>query len=151
EPLDEFHAWLARQRRPAVPAPPEPDPEMEALSEPGPETTPADSAAARRRADRLRLGRAVYLDPEHRCVECHVVRGVNERVESPGERQVDGPDLTHVASRRILAGGLLRTSRGAMSGWLANPQVLKPGGLMPRIPLEPAELKALTDYMMSLR
>jgi cytochrome c oxidase subunit 2 len=151
EPESEFRGWLERQRRPAAPVAPPPDPAEAAMVEPGPAMTPADSAAALDRNARLRLGREVYLDPEHRCTSCHVIRGVNERVPSPGERQVDGPDLTHVASRRILASGLLRTTRGNMAGWLANPQVLKPGNLMPRIPLEPHELQALTDYLMSLR
>lgn len=159
EPESQYRAWLARQRRPAAPLPPEPDPAMAAMEEPGPVAGPEGAAgvagvardSAIARAARLRRGRSVYLDPEHRCTSCHVIRGVNERVPSPGEPQVDGPDLTHVASRRIMAGGLLAVNRGNMAGWLANPQVLKPGNRMPRIPLEPADLTALTDYLMSLR
>jgi cytochrome c oxidase subunit 2 len=150
EPEREFRAWLERQRRPAAPLPPPPG-ASEELAEPGPPVPAGDSVATVERAARLRQGRDVYLDPEHRCTSCHVIRGVNQRVVSPGERQVDGPDLTHMASRRVMAGGRLRTNRGNMGGWLANPQVLKPGNLMPRIPLEPAELNALVDYMMSLR
>jgi cytochrome c oxidase subunit 2 len=151
EPDDEFTGWLERQRRPAAPPAPPPDQAGDTLAEPGPVVPSADRAAALARNARVRQGRSVYLDPEHRCTSCHVIRGVNERVESPGERQVDGPDLTHVASRRRIGAGLLTTNRGNMAGWVANPQVLKPGNLMPRIPLEPAELQALTDYLMSLR
>ena len=151
EPEAEFRAWLQRQRRPAAPVPPAWDPAAEAMSEPGPEMTPADSAVARRRNERIRSGREVYLDPEHRCTACHVIRGVGNGAPGPADQLMAGPDLTHVASRRMLAAGLLEMNRGNMAGWVANPQVLKPGNLMPRIPLEPDELNALVDYLMSLQ
>lgn len=150
EPEPAFREWLDAQRRPASPVSRDPSSAAEAAIASGPAQERMDSAALAVE-ERVRRGREVYLDPAHRCTSCHVVRGVNERVPSAGQRQVEGPDLTHVASRRLLAGGLLAMNRGNLAGWLANPQVLKPGNLMPRIPLEPEELNALTDYLMSLR
>lgn len=159
EPEEEFRAWLARQRRPAAAVAPAPDSVSEAMDHPGPPVPDSVRAAGLARNARIRRGREVFLDPANRCVACHTVRGETDgrgtaEQASPGDtaaRTVVGPDLTHVASRRTLAAGLLRTNRGNMAGWIANPQVLKPGNLMPRIPLEPAELNALLDYLMSLR
>ena len=42
-----------------------------------------------------------------------------------------GPDLTHLMSRATIAGGELPNNPGFLSGWIANPQNLKPGSLMP--------------------
>lgn len=158
-PEPEFRAWLMHQRRPAAPVPPAPDPAEEAMMEPGPAVPDSVRAAALDRNARIRRGRAVFLDPVNRCAECHAIRGETdvagrERPGAPGEppgRTAEGPDLTHVASRRTLAAGLLTTNRGNMGGWISNPQALKPGNLMPHIPLEPADMNALLEYLMSLR
>jgi len=77
------------------------------------------------------------------CASCHSVRGTS----AAGTL---GPDLTHVASRLTLGAGVLSTTHASMAGWIANPQQLKPGNLMPSVPLPPADLRALTAYMMSL-
>ncbi|HSH46663.1 MAG TPA: cytochrome c oxidase subunit II, partial [Longimicrobiales bacterium] len=145
QPEEEFRAWLQAQARPA----------------PGPARAPATA-----RADRIRRGREVFFAEENRCASCHVIRGENDepgRVAAggtlapaaapgdPPDRTAEGPDLTHVASRRTLAAGLLPNTRGSMGGWVANPQVLKPGSLMPRVPLEPGDLNALLEYLMTLR
>ena len=132
ESEDEFREWLARQQRPA--------------------TGLATDA-------RVRLGREVFLAPENRCADCHVVRGDTDvagltEPGAPGEppgRTAEGPDLTHVASRLSLGAGVLTMNRGNMGGWITNPQVIKPGNLMPRVPLEPEEMNALLEYLMSLR
>jgi cytochrome c oxidase subunit 2 len=151
EPDSAFRAWMARQRRPAAPVAPAADPAADSMDPAGPAVTDSMREAGSARNARIRRGREVFMDPEHRCAECHTIRGESVREGSPGPRPTDGPDLTHVAGRRRLAGGLLETNRGNLAGWLANPQVLKPGNLMPRIPLEPDELTALVDYLMSLR
>ena len=85
-------------------------------------------------------GREVYL--EKGCQSCHVIRGL-------GGVPV-GPDLTHVASRTILAAGVLDMSPENMARWLRNPQEVKPGNLMPGVDFTEEELEALVAYMMSL-
>lgn len=45
--------------------------------------------------------------------------------------------LTHLASRRTLAAGLLPNTTGALEGWIADPQSAKPGVKMPRSYLPP--------------
>jgi cytochrome c oxidase subunit 2 len=79
------------------------------------------------------------------CSACHTVRGVTPAREA-------GPDLTHVASRLTIAAGTLPMSLGALEGWIANPQALKPGALMPRLDAHTGpELRALASYVASLR
>jgi cytochrome c oxidase subunit 2 len=78
------------------------------------------------------------------CHECHTVRGTQAR-------GVDGPDLTHVGSRRALAAGALRNHIGAMAGWIAGAQDVKPGNLMPSSrEFSGYELRALSAWLESL-
>lgn len=90
--------------------------------------------------DRQR-GRDVFVDAA--CVMCHQVRG------TPSGGRV-APDLTHLASRRTLAAGLLRMAPENIAGWLADPQGLKPGNNMPKVDLSPDDLQALTLYLAGL-
>ncbi|HKU59947.1 MAG TPA: cytochrome c oxidase subunit II [Gemmatimonadales bacterium] len=77
------------------------------------------------------------------CSLCHTVRG-------SGAGGALGPDLTHLASRGMIGAGLLPNTRGHLAGWVANPQALKPGVLMPAVPLSPTDLTALLAYLESL-
>jgi len=78
------------------------------------------------------------------CDSCHAIAG------TPAEGRA-GPDLTHIASRRTLGAGTVENNRGNLSGWLSDPQHLKPGNLMPRTYLEPKDLHNLVLYLESLR
>jgi cytochrome c oxidase subunit 2 len=62
-----------------------------------------------------------------------------------------GPDLTHIGSRRSIAAGTLAMSRGALQGWIVQPQAVKPGTMMPPIPLSPADAGAASRYLAGLR
>ncbi len=79
------------------------------------------------------------------CAACHTVRGTdaNGRV---------GPDLTHVASRRTLAAGVLPNDGATMRRWIAHADALKPGVRMPSYrQLSQADIDMLARYMESLR
>jgi cytochrome c oxidase subunit 2 len=78
------------------------------------------------------------------CGYCHTVRGTQA-----GGRM--GPDLTHVASRRTLAAGLLPNTPGHLGGWIANPQALKPGSNMPWVPMSRDEFRLVHLYLQTLR
>ena len=79
------------------------------------------------------------------CATCHTVRGANAS-------GIIGPDLTHVGSRRTLGAGLLPNGVGALGGWIADSQALKPGNRMPTFTsLSAADLRAVAAYMASLR
>jgi cytochrome c oxidase subunit 2 len=92
--------------------------------------------------ERTRRGADVFLV---HCARCHAVRG------TPAFFGLGGPDLTHVASRRTLAAGTFPNVQGTLAGWIADPQTLKPGNRMPRIPLPPDEFHAVLEYVGSLR
>jgi cytochrome c oxidase subunit 2 len=87
-------------------------------------------------------GREVFLT--HSCVLCHTVRGTDA-----GSKV--GPDLTHLASRRMIAGATLSNEAGSLAGWITDPQRVKPGVLMPANPLPPDDLDALVTYLRSLQ
>jgi cytochrome c oxidase subunit II len=78
------------------------------------------------------------------CGACHTVRGTDHTGTA-------GPDLTHLASRRTLAAGVLENRRGQLAGWVVDPQEVKPGNLMPPTPLNADELADLIAYLEGLR
>jgi len=91
----------------------------------------------------IAAGRQLFVTTE--CAQCHTVRGAVARADS-------APDLTHVGSRLTLAAGTLPNSLGAIEGWIANPQALKPGAKMPTLRAYTGpELRALAAYLESLK
>ena len=104
-----------------------------------------DAWLARQRQPARPLGTAAGRTAfERRCGSCHTVRGTTAT-------GTEGPDLTHIASRRTLASASLPNTRARLGGWIVHAQSLKPGSLMPDVPLEPRELEGILDYLMSLR
>jgi cytochrome c oxidase subunit 2 len=77
------------------------------------------------------------------CIGCHTIRGVSAGVL--------GPDLTHLASRRTIAGGLLPNTPEHLARWLKNPPAVKPGSLMPDLALSDQDVAALVAYLQTLR
>jgi cytochrome c oxidase subunit 2 len=86
-------------------------------------------------------GREVFLT--HACLMCHTIRGTDA-----GSRV--GPDLTHVASRNMIAAETLPNTPGALAGWIVDPQRIKPGTQMSPNPLAPDDLQAVVTYLQSL-
>lgn len=93
-------------------------------------------------AEAARAGSAVFARVG--CAACHTVRGTSAAGRI-------GPDLTHVASRRTIAAGMLPNTPGHLAGWISNAPALKPGTLMPAMALRPRELHALVAYLQTLR
>ena len=62
-----------------------------------------------------------------------------------------GPDLTHLMSRATIAGGELPNNPGFLSGWIANPQNLKPGSLMPNPELSGPDLASIRSFLVTLK
>jgi cytochrome c oxidase subunit II len=99
-----------------------------------PAADPSDPEAAR--------GKQVFLT--HACLMCHTIRGTDA-----GSRT--GPDLTHLASRKMIAAETLPNTRGALAGWIIDPQRIKPGNRMAPNPLAPDDLQALITYLQTLQ
>jgi cytochrome c oxidase subunit 2 len=98
-----------------------------------------------------RAGREVFVA---HCGSCHTIQGVDTQanaVRASAAGGVPGPDLTHVMARSNLAGETVPNTIGGISGWIANPQALKPGARMPVTYLSGPELSAVVSYLETLR
>jgi cytochrome c oxidase subunit 2 len=91
-------------------------------------------------AGNVDTGWKVFLD---QCAGCHAVRGT----QAAG---IHGPDLTHLNSRRLLAGGLLTNTPEHLERWITHAQELKPGARMPSMVLTAAEVSALSAFLSTL-
>ena len=80
----------------------------------------------------------------YRCGSCHTVRGT-------GAGGTVAPDLTHLMSRRTIAAGTLPNTIGSLSGWIANPQAIKPGNRMPVLYLSGPDLETLRSFLITLK
>ena len=79
------------------------------------------------------------------CGACHSVRGT-------AAGGTIGPDLTHVGSRLSLAAGVLANSPADAERWIASPQHIKPGALMPPFGMLPAnDVQQIVTYLQALR
>lgn len=79
-----------------------------------------------------------------RCGICHAVRGTTAG-------GILGPDLTHVMSRETIAAATIPNNPGGLSAWIANPQHVKPGNLMPNLDVSGPQLAAIRQYVESLK
>jgi cytochrome c oxidase subunit 2 len=78
-----------------------------------------------------------------RCASCHAVSG------TPAGGIV-GPDLSHLLSRATLAAGTIPNDTAHLDAWIADPAAIKPGVLMPKVPLTAAERSQVVAYLQSL-
>lgn len=100
------------------------------------EAKPAiESAAARE-------GRDAFFAQS--CVNCHTIRGTAAHGKV-------GPDLTHFASRKTMAGGMIPLNLENVRYWIRDPQSVKPGCLMPAFGLSDRDVTRIADYLMTLR
>ena len=97
-------------------------------------------AAAPPPSESARTGQVHFL---LRCGACHTVRGTR----AGGEL---GPDLTHLMSRTTLAAGVLPNTVGHLSGWVADPQHVKPASRMPNLELSGPQLDVIRSYLLTL-
>jgi len=101
-----------------------------------PAVTPADGTPAA-------AGKELFLNKG--CTSCHVIDGV------ANSAQVAAPDLTHIASRDVIAGGSLNFTEDDLKAWLANPPAMKPGSYMPNLHLSADDIDSLIAYLETLK
>jgi cytochrome c oxidase subunit 2 len=91
----------------------------------------------------VRKGKEVFLAQS--CINCH-------RVGGTPARGTFGPDLTHLMSRDTLAAGMVPNDREGkkLREWIANPQTIKTGCLMPAFGLSESDLDRVVRYLRSL-
>lgn len=78
------------------------------------------------------------------CVNCHAIQGSDTKSNA-------GPDLTHLASRRYLGAGIIPNTPENLRRWLADPQQVKPGVLMPNFKLSDEQIEHLLAYFATLQ
>lgn len=77
------------------------------------------------------------------CGNCHHINGLNEP-------KAIGPDLTHLAGRKMLFSDYKPNTIDNLKAWLKNPQHVKPGARMPNFILNDDEVSQLTAYLNQL-
>jgi cytochrome c oxidase subunit II len=85
-------------------------------------------------------GEGLFL--ESSCAGCHAVQGTDAVATL-------GPDLTHLASRRTLAGTVTNTPENLFR-FIRDPHDIKPGVTMPPAELDDDEVQAIVDYLGTL-
>ena len=86
-------------------------------------------------------GRRVFL--EYACRNCHGVAGLTEADFAP--------DLTHLMSRNLIAGGMLPNTADNLKAWIEDPQAIKPGCDMPALQLTRQEIEDVVAYLTTLK
>jgi cytochrome c oxidase subunit 2 len=80
---------------------------------------------------------------DERCAGCHAIRGTDAE-------GAQAPDLTHLATRRLIAAGALTNTPAHQLDWIEHAQRIKPDALMPDIALTVADAHALSAYLSTL-
>ena len=101
------------------------------LKPPSPPATPLAQA-----------GQAIFTSRQ--CASCHMIAGTSASAQV-------APDLTHFASRNSIAAGRLPMDHESLTAWIADPQAVKPGNNMPKVPLSPDELRSVVAYLEGLK
>lgn len=78
------------------------------------------------------------------CAMCHTVAGTTAG-------GTVGPDLTHFASARSVAASTLPMTKANIRRWVDDPQGVKPGTKMPKVPIQPNDLNAVVSYLETLK
>lgn len=100
------------------------------------------AAAIEPAGDDAKRGQARF--GELTCANCHNIRGINSQKQY-------GPDLTHVASRKMLAAERIENIPENLKNWLHEPDVVKPKCEMPNLKLSGDDLNELTAFLESLK
>jgi len=74
------------------------------------------------------------------CIGCHMINGAG--ATGPG------PDLSHIGSQPYDG---LGNSASDLTKWLQDPQAVKPGTIMPKLPLTQPQIDALVQYLLTLK
>jgi cytochrome c oxidase subunit II len=86
-------------------------------------------------------GQTVFM--RSACINCHTVAGT----VATGRF---GPDLTHLESRDTIASGPVKNTPENLRQWIADPNSMKPGVLMPSMHLNDHDLDVITAYLTTL-
>jgi cytochrome c oxidase subunit 2 len=103
-----------------------------------------DQLAAPSKLNSADAQRGEQLFTERTCANCHTVMG------TPANQRI-GPDLTHIASRRMLAAGAAENTPENLALWLHDPNTFKPWSNMPNLKLSSDDVRDLVAYLETLK
>ncbi len=132
EPRDQFDRWAAGQRAPVA--------QVSAAQVSVAQTSAGQVSATD--APSVAHGLAIFQSTA--CVNCHTVRGTDANGRF-------GPDLTHLMTRETLGSGVAMNTPEDLRIWVHDPNVMKPGALMPAMNLSDHDLDDLVAWMETLR
>jgi cytochrome c oxidase subunit 2 len=78
------------------------------------------------------------------CAGCHTIRG------TPAQGTV-GPDLTDFGARTTIGARTVENTPSNLAQWIVDAQQMKPGALMPPLPLSSRDLNNIIAYLESLK
>lgn len=78
------------------------------------------------------------------CFACHAI----DNTDFAG---TVGPNLTDIGGRLTLAAGMMENTPENMAAWIGDPQGIKPGSGMTRMPVTADEMDDLVTYLLSLK
>ena len=88
-------------------------------------------------------GRETFLSLA--CTGCHTVQGTTAAGKV-------GPELTHVASKKSIAGGVVSpVTEENLTRWIKNPPAVKPGTLMPNLGLSDEQIHDIVQWLLTLK
>jgi cytochrome c oxidase subunit 2 len=90
----------------------------------------------------VRAGRDLFMNTS--CVNCHRVAGTTAA-------GIFGPDLTRLMSRETIASGAAPNTPENLRSWMRDPQIIKPGCLMPNMQLTEGEVIRIVAYLQTLK
>jgi cytochrome c oxidase subunit 2 len=106
------------------------------------------AVAAVKDANRLidpqtKVGRDTFLSLA--CVGCHTVKGTTAGGKI-------GPDLTHIASQKSMAGGAISpVDEANLKRWIKDPPAVKPGTKMPNYNLSDQQVSDIVQWLLTLK
>lgn len=90
------------------------------------------------------IARGRLLIAQYQCGSCHTIPGV------PASRGQVAPSLASFGQRSYIAGRLANNPE-TLARWIASPQTMVPGTVMPSMGTSAADARAMAAYLSSLR
>jgi len=87
-------------------------------------------------------GEGIFMNST--CSSCHSIQGTLAA-------GMEGPNLTHFASRQTMLSGMMDNNPQNVEKWLTDPQTIKPGAHMPRFIFSKDSVVAITAYLTQLK
>ncbi len=83
------------------------------------------------------------LVTQFQCVSCHAIPGI------PGATGATGPSLAAYGKRSYIAGRIPNQPE-LLTQWLVDPPAMKPGTMMPKLGISPADARHMAAYLYTL-